>query len=248
MNSKYFNVTVKPDMTGNNAVTAFGSGDLMFDWTEFSIPKGGARLIGVTALVKGADIARQEIAMDIYFAKPLTSDRTTAPTSLGTVNGTAAGAGFSNELLGALVINAEDYRDHLDNMSVAHVNFISGAANTSSGAGFVLDDVTHPYNNPSYNKYYIGVCAGGAFDFGTGVLANDAVEVGATTFAVDGNAASKAFGPGDVIVDNGNAAIGTVKTVSTTSITLESGCTEAVGDDDEIVPKNPITFILHFES
>ena len=86
-----------------------------------------------------------------------------------------------------------------------------------------------------------------SFDFGTGVLANDAVTAGDLVFNVDGNAAAKAFAAGDVLVDNGNAAIGTIKSLTNTAITLESGATEAVADNDEIVSKNPITFILHFE-
>ena len=239
MNSKYFNITVKPDITGQNAVTAFGAGDVMFDWTEFLVPKGGGRLVGITAIVKGVDIVRQEHAMDVYFAKASEGD--VAPTTLGTVNATAAGVGSFNNLVGCLNIPATDYRDHLDNMAVAHTNAVA------TGAGFILGDVTHRAGYTGFNKYYIGVIALGAFDFGTGVLANDAVSVADISFNVDGNAAQKAFAVGDVLVDNGNAAIGTVKSLTNTVITLESGCTEAIADDDEIVPKNPITFVLHFE-
>ena len=239
MNSKYFNITVKPDITGQNAVTAFGAGDVMFDWTEFLVPKGGGRLVGITAIVKGVDIVRQEHAMDVYFAKASEGD--VAPTTLGTVNGTAAGVGSFNNLVGCLNIPATDYRDHLDNMAVAHTNAVA------TGAGFILGDVTHRAGYTGFNKYYIGVIALGAFDFGTGVLANDAVSVADISFNVDGNAAQKAFAVGDVLVDNGNAAIGTVKSLTNTVITLESGCTEAIADNDEIVPKNPITFVLHFE-
>ena len=239
MNSKYFNVTVKPDITGQNAVTAFGAGDVMFDWTEFSVPKGGARLVGITAIIKGADITRQEHAMDVYFAKA--SDGNAAPTTLGTVNATAAGSGYFNNLVGCLNIPVTDYRDHLDNMAVAHTNAVA------TGAGFILGDLTHPTGYTGFNKYYIGVIALGAFDFGTGVLANDAVSVADVSFNVDGNTALKAFAVGDVLVDNGNAAIGTVKSLTGTVITLKQGCAEAVADNDEIVSTNPITFVLHFE-
>ena len=59
---------------------------------------------------------------------------------------------------------------------------------------------------------------------------------------------NKVFDIGDVLVDNGNAAIGTIKSIgSATAITLEDGATQAVAGDDEIVNKNPVTFILHFE-
>tara|TARA_R100000742_G_C4227522_1_gene49817 strand:- start:5 stop:718 length:714 start_codon:yes stop_codon:yes gene_type:complete len=236
MNSKYFNITVKPDMTGQNAVTAFANEDLMFDWTSFLVPKGGARLIAVTALVRGVNITRQAHAMDLYFAKATSAGN--APTTLGTVNGTAAGVGYFNELLGCCKIVADDYRDGLDNMSVSHTNVVA------TGAGIVMDDVT-PSNG--YNTYYLGVIALGAFDFGTGVLSAGGQTAGDSGMNVDGNAAAKAFAVGDVLVDNGNAAIGTIKSLTNTVITLESGCEEAVADNDEIVTKNPITFILHFE-
>ena len=239
MNSKYFNITVKPNMTGQNAVTAFAAGDVMFDWAEFSVPKGGGILVGVTSIIKGVDIVRQEHAMDVYFAKASEGD--VAPTSLGTVNATAAGVGHFNNLVGCLNVPVTDYRDHLDNMAVAHTNAVA------TGAGFIMGDVTNRAGYTGFNKYYIGVIALGAFDFGTGVLANDAVTAGDLVFNVDGNAAAKAFAAGDVLVDNGNAAIGTIKSLTNTAITLESGATEAVADNDEIVSKNPITFILHFE-
>ena len=236
MNSKYFNITVKPDMTGQNAVTAFANDDVMFDWASFLVPKGGARLIAVTAIVRGADITRQEHPMDLYFAKATSAGD--APTTLGTVNATAAGVGYFNELLGCLNIPIEDYRDGLDNMSMSHTNTVA------TGAGIVMDDLTP---SGGYNTYYLGVIAKGAFDFGTGVLSAGGTSADDSGITVDGSAAAKAFAIGDVIVDNGNAAVGTIKTVATTSITLVSGSTEAIADNDELVPKNPITFILHFE-
>ena len=240
MNSNYFNITVKPDITGQNAVTAFASGDLMFDWTEFSVPKGGAKLIGVTAIVRGTNAVRQEQPMDLYFAKASEGD--VAPTSLGNVNATIVGAGFANNLVGALTIPATDYRDHLDNLAVAHTNEVA------TGAGFILGDLTNRAGYTGFNKYYLAVAAGGAFDFGTGVLADDPVSVGDTNITVKTISAERAFSVGDVLIDNGNAAIGTIKSIgSATAVTLESGATEAVAGDDEIVVKNPITFILHFE-
>ena len=240
MNSKYFNITVKPDITGQNAVTAFGDDDLMFDWTEFSVPKGGARLIGVTCIVRGTNGSRQEQPMDLYFAKA--SEGNVAPGSLGTVNSSVSGVGYFNNLLGCLNVAATDYRDGLDYMSMSHTNVVA------TGPGFVMDDLTHATGYTGFNKYYLGVIAKGAFDFGTGCLADDPISVSDTTAVVKTIDARKVFAVGDVLVDNGNAAIGTIKSIgSATAITFTSGAAEAVAGDDEIVNKNPVTFILHFE-
>ena len=51
---KYFNVTVKPAIS----VTALAAGniddtEILFDWHGFDIPKGAARLIGMTILYTG---------------------------------------------------------------------------------------------------------------------------------------------------------------------------------------------------
>ena len=238
MNSKYFNITVKPDMTGQNNVSTFTSGDLLFDWTSFLVPKGGAKLIGVTSICRGINGARQEFAMDLYFASTQ-PDLTTAPSSLGTVNSSVSGVGYGNELLGCLNVPLTDFRDGLDYFSVAHTNTVA------TGAGIVMDDVS---SSDGYNTYYLGVVSMGNWDFNTGTLADDPISVSDTSAVVKGTDARKVFSPGDVLVDNGNAAIGTVKSVgSATAITFEAGATEAVAADDEIVTKNPITFILHFE-
>ena len=240
MNSKYFNITVKPDITGQNAVTAYADDDLLFDWTEFSLPKGGATLIGVTTIMRGTNGVRQEHALDLYFAKAEHGD--SAPGTLGTSNSSAGGQGYFNNLLGCLNVPATDFRDGIDYMSVAHTN------NVATGPGFVMDDVTHPEGYTGFNKYYLGVISKGTPDFGTGVLADDAVSVNDTGLTVKTVDARKVFDVGDVLVDNGNAAIGTIKSItSATNIILESGATEAVAADDEIVNKNPVTFILHFE-
>jgi hypothetical protein len=204
------------------------------------VPKGGARLIGVTTIMRGTNGSRQEHALDLYFAKAEQGD--SAPGTLGTVNSSTGGQGYFNNLLGCLNVPVTDFRDGLDYMAVAHTNAVA------TGAGFVMDDVTNRAGYTGFNKYYLGVVSKGTPDFGTGVLCDDAISVNDTSIVVKTVDARKVFDVGDVLVDNGNAAIGTIKSIgSATAITLESGAAEAVASDDEIVNKNPVTFILHFE-
>ena len=242
--SKYFNVTVKPDMTGQNAVTAFADDDVLFHWTAFDVPKGAAKLIGITTLVKGTDGARQEFAQDVYFAKA-DSDNS-APSEFGNVNGTAnfTMQWFDNAI-GCVNIPVTDYRDGLDAMAVSYTGL------TATGCGMVLEGTPTSGTNVGYDKLYLCAIAKGAFDFNTGSLLNQgsgqAVTTSSTTLTTDGTHATQVFCVGDVIVAQDNAAIGTVTAVnSTTSITVDA-VAAVLADDDELCNKNPITYILHFE-
>ena len=62
---KYFNITVKPTIS----VAALNAGnitntEILFDWHGFDIPKGAARLVGITALYagkNGADVTNRRL-------------------------------------------------------------------------------------------------------------------------------------------------------------------------------------------
>ena len=124
-------------------------------------------------------------------------------------------------------------------------DFSMGESTQGTPSQTTESDQEIPFNEESEDGQDQGK---GTPDFGTGVLADDAVSVNDTGLTVKTVDARKVFDVGDVLVDNGNAAIGTIKSItSATNIILESGAAEAVAADDEIVNKNPVTFILHFE-
>ena len=244
MKSNYFNVTVKPDMLGSVGVTTFGSGDVMFDWTSFEVPRGACKLIGVTTLVKGKNGARQEFASDIYFAKS-DADKT-APTTLGTVNeGAAASIVYFNNIIGAMNIPVTDFRDGLDYAAVSY----TGSSPATTG-GMILEGFPNSGNTVGTDTLYLAVLALGAFDFNTGSLlnqnGNQAATSGTTTLTTDGTHATKVFSKGDIILAQDDAAIGTVVSTSATSVVVDE-VRAALADDDELMNKNPITYILHFQ-
>ena len=150
-------------MTGKPTVTAslqaggtVAANDVLFDWTSFDIPKGAARLIGVTALVRGTNGARQEKSFDLYFAKTVDG---VEPGSLGTLSATADGARYQNHLIGAHRIDANDYKDGLDIMAVA----TSGhGAQTTQIPTMVLEGEAHTGTNVGYDKLYLGGIAPGS--------------------------------------------------------------------------------------
>jgi len=255
MNSKYFNITVKPEMLGSLAVTTFADDDVLFNWTKFEIPRGCARLIGVTSICAGKNGARQEFATDLYFARGVGDDTdfVGAPGNLGTVNATAdsSAAKYMNHIIGTLNIPVTDFRDGLDFFAVSHTDTVA------TGAGFTLqtDNIYRPtstYKYPgSMETFYLAGIAKGAWDFNTGVLINDAENVAASTSAVDitvdGTDARKVFAVGDVIIAQDDAAVGTVTSVPDATSVFVDAVGGALLNNDELLHKNPITYILHFE-
>ena len=157
--SKYFTVTVKPTITASlQAGGTVGGADILYDWTSFDMPKGAANLVGVTALVRGTNGARQEAGIDLYFAKDVSG---IAPGSLGTLSATADGSKYQNHLIGGAHIDAADYKDSLDIMAVASTGH--GAQGNQIPA-MVLEG-TEQGTNVGYDRIYLAAVAKGALDF-----------------------------------------------------------------------------------
>jgi len=218
---KYFTVTVLPTITASRQTGAFADDDVLFDWTAFNIPKGASRLIGITALVRGVDQARQEQPFDLYFAKTLLNGNST-PGSLGTINASANGSGFYNHLLGCVNVAAADYRDGIDVMGMANVQTLV--------PNFVLEGEPSTGRDVGYDKIYVGGIAQGALDFSTGVHTTGAVDVSALSTATvssldDGSGgsanATRSFAVGDIIHAQDDVIIGEIQSIdSATAITF----------------------------
>ena len=253
----YFTKTLRPTLPVATIIQShktdlpFAAQDVMWDWEAFDVPKGAVRLVSATLLVRGENGAPQtDRDMQLFFAK---SDADgTAPTSLGTGNASVDGYGYYNNLLGHLVFDIAEFAIGLDWMSMATGGMGGEDALRTSREGIVLQGEPHSGTNVGYDKLYCGGVGGAsnAWDFATGVLANGAVTLGASTdITVDGIDARKVFAPGDLIcVHDSDTAIGTVASVpDATSILLESANGVAIADDDEIVNVRPVTVILGFE-
>ena len=252
--SKYFTVTVKPTMPVATQIQSdktdlpFAQNDLFWDWHAFDIPKGAAKLIHATLLVRGENASPQTARhFQVYFAKSHSGG--TAPSSMGTGNASVDGTGYYNELLGGIHFQSDSFLTNLDYMSMCVTGF---GGNTDQIPNMVLEGEPESGTNVGYDKLYIAGVGGASntWDFATGVLANGAVTSGASTdITVDGVDARKVFAKGDVIhVHDSDTAIGTVSSIpDATSILIESANGVAIADDDEIVNASPITVILSFE-
>ena len=274
--SKYFNVTVKPTIKASDQHNgAFTALDLLWDWFAFDMPKGGACLRGVTALVRGVDGAAQTGRdLVLVFAQPSTNG--TAPTSLGAEHATVNGVGYYNNLIGAINIDAAGDVPGIDVMNI----MATGGGATTDQIPFINIEGRPNLEKDGYNTIYIGGIAGASntWSFSTEVDIGPSagVDISASngTFGViDGTDPTLCFAPGDVLHAQDDIIVGEIASLDADNIVFkfsgeatESGTSYSVpttlanwriqngagaaGDlleNDELYNINPITLILHFE-
>ena len=241
--SKYFTVTVKPTITASlQAGGTVGGGDILYDWTSFDMPKGAANLVGVTALVRGTNGARQEAGIDLYFAKDVSG---IAPGSLGTLSATADGSKYQNHLIGAAHIDAADYKDSLDIMAVASTGH--GAQGNQIPA-MVLEGDPNTGTNVGYDRIYLAAIAKGALDFRSTVQCDGIQATSQAVLTVKTTSALINFAAGDVLHDEDDRLMGTVLTVdSATQMTMSANLANATVNNKDLYNLTPVTLILSFE-
>ena len=247
----YLNKQVKVSIPGNLQNTQYGSNDVLFDWTAFEIPRGSGILKNITVVVRGEDgvATVNPQHKHLYFARSIDGS---APNSIGTVNSTANGLGYYNNIIGASIVDKTDaIIDGLDYISVFSTGAASNANTGTPDIAFSTED--HVTASAGYEKYYVAAVnhGGDSYNFTTGVLldqgSNQATATGSTTLTVDGTDARRVFAVGDVMIDTSNAVIGTVTAVaSATSITVDA-VANAITDDDELLVQSPITLNLSFD-
>ena len=247
MAREYYHVEVKPTIPASLQHNAdpFITDDVLFDWTQFYMPRGNGRLVGTTVLVRGTDGVRQEHPFDLYFSK---SD----DFSLGTIN-VAVSQKPNNDLIAVVEANMSAYGNSLPNMSIMNI---------PTTARVTMKAVKEPIGSGTASTQNYCLWMGGiaqpsigstSFHWLTTCRINQAANYAAgasTTIITDGSNADISFAPGDVLhaTDGAgsNAVIGTVKSVSANLITLTDTNTAALSDDDYIYNINPMTFLLSF--
>ena len=255
---KYFTVEVKPTISAikqalNSSV--YTAGDVLFDWTSFQIPKGASRLIGTSVIFRGKNGGVQAaLDVDIYFAKTIDG---VAPATMGDPNGTASALPIvSNHILGfTRVDDGSGFGENgFDRFTVA---MTGGSSVVGIQENLVIQGEPDSGDNVGYDTIYLGAITGGAFDFGTTVLARGGEAAGVTVVETDkgGNDDPNAeliFAPGDVLHGSTGAVLGTVKSIAAfesnkQDITFTAATPEVLDDNEEIFNINPIRLILFFE-
>jgi uncharacterized protein YkvS len=228
---------------------AFADKDIVFDWLAIDIPKGTHKLINASMIVQGNHGSRQaEVDFQLWFAKSIDG---TAPPSLGTPNAGVTGTGHRKHMIGIVDFDAT----HAAGDAFAYNSFYSTGSVSRSGAltstpGLIVAGDPNSGTNVGYDKIYVAGITLGALNFSTNVLLNQAGNQAATTtettLTVDGAHATKVFEVGDVIQAMDLAAIGTIQSLTTTSIVVDL-CEAALTDDDEILTTSPVKLKLAFE-
>tara|TARA_R100001377_G_C3155271_1_gene97773 strand:- start:38 stop:811 length:774 start_codon:yes stop_codon:yes gene_type:complete len=254
----YFNVTVKPTIAASKQhIGAFGAQDVLFDWVAFDIPRGGARCIGATLLVRPkGDETPSKNDFGVWFVVSSSDDA-----SLGTVNSGNANRP-SNDYIGILEIG--DEHSYINKLNSTNIGTTGRATNNENQhPSFVVarnegDDGNGA--NVGYDRFYLGGLANGAFNFES---INAIAEAGAADAAstqvitMDGSNMDvrEHFIAGDVLhigtsagTPAADSLIGTVASAdSATQITLQAVSPTALVDGDILYNINPIRVILHFE-
>jgi len=256
---KFFTVEVKPTISAiKQAVNSsvFAASDVLFDWTSFQIPKGAAKLIGMTVVMRGKNGGIQSaLDLDVYFAKTINN---VAPSTMGVINDTAGALpAISNHILG--FARLDDGASYGEN-GFDHFTIGMSGGGTNPGLptpNLVIQGEPDSGDNVGYDTIYLGAITGGAHDFGTTVLARGGEAAGVTVVETDKGSnddpdAELIFAPGDVLHGSTGAVLGTVASIAAfgsnkQDITFTAGTTEVLDDNEEIFNINPVKIILSFE-
>jgi len=246
---------INGDVSNNNGTTDVGAGDVIFDWTPVDVPCGSGMIQSISAIINAEDAAYAAGSLtdyEILFAKSL---RGQAPPSLGTINGSADGVGWQEHLIGAVQLESTAGVGTLRFLDF-HVAY--NAATTGNGAnggrGSTLPlvyHVDHTVNTAKgYDKIYVAGIQVLARNYGTGVLADGAVDASedeSTTVTVKTVDARKIFNVGDTVYvhDLDTPIPGTLTKVEATTLTFsEANTTVDIADGDELLTANPIRIKL----
>ena len=255
---KYFNVTVKPPidvaaLAGGNITDA----EVLFDWHGFDIPKGAARLIGITALYTGKNGVRYAPTdYELFWAKSNADG--TNPITLGDDGAVVDTFGWFNNIIGKTYVDASEQNNDADLItgSIQSPNANGGKSNQagetnrdSSQSALVLQGAPDSGTNVGFDKIYVAAIAKGTHNWGASTVVSDGTQsTSSPIITVKTVSAIITCGPGDVLRDENGLLFGTVKTVdSATKITLEANSASATTDENLVYNTTPITLILSFE-
>lgn len=218
MTNKYFTTTIKVEIAAaKQHLGAYADGDALFDWQPFNVPKGANKLTNIIALIRGTDGAAQSFAINYYFAKSINK---TAPSSIGTLHGTASGVGFQNNLIGNCQMEELElvFGAGLDIMSIGPSH---NGSSFPSPPSLVLQGEPESGSNVGYDKLYIaGTTPDGEPNFSTGVITSGAVDVSELSAAqlvnadIEGTDPRNVFAPGDIIHAEDGIILGEIESMA----------------------------------
>jgi len=260
---KFFNVDLNPDVVAedisvliatNKAHTDVAANDIIFNWQAIDVPKGSCMLRSISAIINGEDGAYGSGSLTDYELIFARSVNGVAPPSIGLTNSTGQLCfALRHHYIGSIMLDSVAAKTHVTNLGF-HVGLVSGvnpSQDFNSGLPLVIDLEPESGTNVGYDKLYVCGFQLAARHYCTAVTVDGAITSDtATTITVADMDATKIFSKGDTVyLHDVDTALGTVKSVSATSIELNAaiaGGTD-LADDDELVNANPIKIKLGFE-
>jgi len=224
-------------MPASIQAAAYANTEILFDWHKIDARKASS-ISGLQCIVRGTNGAAQTmVGIDLLFATshiPTPSDGVnvsvdTAPATLGTTGAAVDTPGWQNNLCGYVTIADTDFND-------ADLIYLNIA--TKSGLDI-----------PVNGDLYVAAVAKGALDFRSTVQVATKTATNTSDVVVKTTSALINFAPGDVLHDENNLVIGTVKSVTdSTNLVLTKNCESVSAVDKDLYNVSPITLILACES
>ena len=230
INKKTF-TKVLPTLPASIQKAAYADTEILFDWHEVKGFKGSS-IDGIQVIVRGTDGADQTmVAIDLLFAtshireeeRGISVDQT--PPTLGTTGAAVDTFQWKNNLVGYVPIASGDFID--GDLVVLNIATKSGL------------------NIPVSGDLYVAAIAKGALDFRSTVQVSTETATNTTDVVVKTTSALTNFAPGDVLHDEDDLVIGTVKSVTdANNIVLTKNCQSVSAVDKDLYNIHPIQLML----
>ena len=230
---------VIPTIAASKQTSAFANEDILFDWHEVKNFRG-AEINGITAIIRGTNGADQTMHdFDLLFATSgikVSSERnfsgisvdTSGVPSLGVVNAGVSKYQWKNNLTGRVLFDVDANAVFNDgDLDVLNIVTVSGL------------------NIPVGQDLFMAAITKGAYDFTSTVQVGTETATNTTAVVVKTTGALVNFAPGDVLHDEDDQLIGTVKSVTDdNNIVLAENCASVSAVNKDLYNIHPVQFIL----
>ena len=225
-----------PTITASiQAGAAFADEDILFDWHKVDGFKG-SEINGITAVIRGTNGADQTMVdFELLFATSGIKVDTRgisvdiAPPSLGTVNAGVSTYQWKNNLTGHFLFDVD----------------VTGRIFNDGDLDVLNIATTSGLNIPVGQDLYIAAITKGALDFRSTVQVGTETATNTTAVVVKTTGALVNFAPGDVLHDEDNLVIGTVKSVTDdTNLVLAKNCAAVSAVNKDLYNIHPVQLIL----
>ena len=230
INKKTF-TKVLPTLPASIQTAAYADTEILFDWHEVKGFKG-ASIDGIQVIVRGTNGADQTmVGIDLLFAtshireeeRGISVDQ--VPPTLGTTGAAVDTFQWKNNLVGYVPIASGDFID--GDLVVLNIATKSGL------------------NIPVSGDLYVAAIAKGDLDFRSTVQVSTETATNTTAVVVKTTSALTNFAPGDVLHDEDDQVIGTVKSVTdANNIVLTKNCQSVSAVNKDLYNIHPIQLLL----